>query len=202
MRTADEVRQCLSLHEAGVSAKEISRRVGVPRSTVRDWVAGRAPRSASAFTGGTCETCGEASHPVDDLPASYLYLLGIYLGDGCISAHARGVFRLRAFLDARYPRIVDEVVAAIEAVRPGNRVGRTFHPSSYAEAAAHCDSCVVISSYSKAWPCLIPQHGTGKKHSRAIVLAGWQTAIVRRRPPAVAPGSDPLRRLSFLEHRP
>lgn len=34
--------------------------------------------------------------------------------------------------------------------------------------------------YSKHWLCLIPQHGPGPKHRRAIVLAGWQREIVRR----------------------
>jgi hypothetical protein len=28
----------------------------------------------------------------------------MYLGDGCLSAHPRGVFKLRISLDARYPR--------------------------------------------------------------------------------------------------
>jgi hypothetical protein len=35
-----------------------------------------------------------------------VHLLGLYLGDGCISAHARRVYRLRLFFDARYPEIL------------------------------------------------------------------------------------------------
>jgi hypothetical protein len=32
--------------------------------------------------------------------------------------------------------------------------------------------------YSKHWPCLLPQHGPGKKHTRPIVLEPWQQALV------------------------
>ena len=36
----------------------------------------------------------------------------------------------------------------------------------------------------KAWRCLFPQHGRGKKHERNIELADWQRELV-----ACAPGS-------------
>jgi hypothetical protein len=51
-----------------------------------------------------------------------VYLLGLYLGDGCISAHPRGVYRLRITLDLRYPGIVEECEAALRAVLPLNHV--------------------------------------------------------------------------------
>jgi hypothetical protein len=38
-------------------------------------------------------------------------------------------------------------------------------------------NCVVVSSYSQAWPCLLPQHGAGVKHARRIVLEPWQRDI-------------------------
>ena len=132
--------------------------------------------------GAGCETCGHASHAFPELPESYVYLLGIYLGDGCISAHRRGVFRLRVFLDSGYPGIVDEVVAAMAEVMPGNRVARHCHPSNYATADGGAKTCVGVSSYSKSWPCLFPQHGPGKKHERRIALAGWQWELVERSP--------------------
>jgi hypothetical protein len=39
-----------------------------------------------------------------------------------------------------------------------------------------------LYAYSKAWPCLFPQHGPGRKHEREIALAGWQRRLVARRP--------------------
>ncbi|MDA2895088.1 hypothetical protein PDG61_29530 [Mycolicibacterium sp. BiH015] len=34
--------------------------------------------------------------------------------------------------------------------------------------------------YSKHWPCLLPQHGPGRKHHRKIALEPWQQEIVDR----------------------
>ncbi|WP_320067164.1 hypothetical protein [Micromonospora sp. RTGN7] len=42
--------------------------------------------------------------------------------------------------------------------------------------------CVSVQSYGVHWPCLLPQHGPGKKHERPIVLAGWQRKIVTAHP--------------------
>ncbi len=41
------------------------------------------------------------------------------------------------------------------------------------------DNCVEVSHYSKHWPCLLPQHGPGKKHTRPIVLEAWQEVLVK-----------------------
>lgn len=45
-----------------------------------------------------------------------------------------------------------------------------------------------VKSYSKHWPCLFPQHGPGRKHTRKIELAGWQKIIVDRHPGDFARG--------------
>ena len=45
-----------------------------------------------------------------------------------------------------------------------------------------------VKSTSKHWPCLFPQHGPGRKHTRRIELADWQQAIVERYPGDFARG--------------
>jgi hypothetical protein len=97
-----------------------------------------------------------------------VHLLGLYLGDGRLSAHPRGVYKLRIALDARYPRIIDDTLASIERVQPSNPARRT----------AERGGCVEVYAYSKTWPCLLPQHGPGKKHERPIRLEPWQRALV------------------------
>jgi hypothetical protein len=164
------VEHALQLRASGRPGTQIARDLGVPRGTVRDWFAGRTPRATRA--GPTCPLCGEAAHRFDRLPDAYVYLLGLYLGDGCISAHPRGVFRLRVVLDAAYPSIVDQAAEAIRQVRPRNAVGRRRREYNDIE----------VSSYSKAWLCLLPEHGRGKKHERRIVLEPWQLGLVRRVP--------------------
>lgn len=185
------VARALSLRSEGLGPRRIAQLTGVPVSTVRDWVAGALPshsRAAlpSAGLSPACDRCGHEAHRFDDLPAAYLYLLGLYLGDGCISAHPRGVYRLRIFLDLRYPGIVNECGAAMAEVRPGNRVHRLLRTSNY--SGCPDPSNVEISSFSKSWPCLFPQHGPGKKHQRPISLTGWQRELVTRTPQLLVRG--------------
>ena len=114
------------------------------------------------------------------MPEEYVYLLGIYLGDGCVSEHARRVFRLRIFLDLRYPLIIDDCVAAITELVPDNKVHVAERGSNYTGSSE--PSHVEVSAFSKTWPCLFPQHGPGRKHERPIVLADWQRELVNRWP--------------------
>ena len=85
----------------------------------------------------------------------YAYLLGLYLGDGCISAAHRGVFCMRIVLDTAYPGIIDECSAALESIFPA----KTAHRLKRRES-----NCIEVSMYSKHWPCFFPQHGPGRKH--------------------------------------
>jgi hypothetical protein len=163
------VNRSLELAANGMATAEIARRLEVPRGTVRDWLAGRLPRSFHRDD-LDCAACG-GTHDLHALPPVYAYLLGMYLGDGCLSEHRRRVFKLRISLDARYPGIAEECERAIREVMPRNRIGRvdlgTWHE---------------LYSYSKTWACLFPQHGPGKKHERDIVLEEWQRGLVVRRP--------------------
>ncbi len=152
----------LMLASQGLTTTETAHRTGIPRSTIRDWRNGRGLRQPRER-----ECPGHDASLLDG--AWYAYLLGMYLGDGCISAYPRGVWRLRITLDAIYPGIVAECTAAVEAVADGRR----------AHALRRRDARVVeISNYWKHWPCLIPQHGKGPKHLRRIQLADWQRRIV------------------------
>lgn len=128
-----------------------------------DWRHGRWPRRSGS---GPCSF--DQHLPLPD--REYAYLLGAYLGDGCLSAtHTTGVWRLRIFADSRYPGIIDECAAAMETILPGQRAHRLRRRAS---------QCVEVSMYSKHWLCLFPQHGPGRKHHRTIELADWQRQIV------------------------
>jgi hypothetical protein len=174
---AAEVAAVLELRGQGLGARRIAARTGLPVSTVRDWLAGRLPRHARPPAPSDCPVCGHPQHAFDELPAEYCYLLGLYLGDGCISAGRRDVYRLRINLDLAYPGIVDECETAIRAVAPRSRVYRLLRKSNYTKAPE--PSLVEVSAYSRAWPCLFPQHGPGRKHEREITLVAWQQALVR-----------------------
>jgi hypothetical protein len=185
VHSQSRVEEVFALRREGLGARRIAKHTNMAVGTVRDWLAGRLPRHSrttdpSVPIAPTCHTCGHPEHRFDELPREYAYLLGLYLGDGCISGHARDVFRLRIFLDLRYPQIIDDCAAAIAAVVPNNKIHRLERWSSYVERDS--PSHVEVSAFSKVWPCLFPQHGAGRKHERRIQLAGWQRAIVDRWP--------------------
>jgi hypothetical protein len=105
-----------------------------------------------------------------DLGAAYVHLLALYLGDGCISRAPKNVWKLRIFHDRQYPGLIEQCATAIESVR-GRPPGRMPEPG-----------CVELYSNWKHWTCLLPQHGPGRKHQRAIVLRDWQDRLVRAHP--------------------
>jgi hypothetical protein len=89
-----EVREAaMALIREGINDCEISRRLGIPRRTIMDW---RRPTYVSRreVPVETCPRCWRAAKPIRCTPDDYVELLGLYLGDGCISKHAR-TFRLR-----------------------------------------------------------------------------------------------------------
>jgi hypothetical protein len=170
-RPASEVEAVLELVAEGRNDCAISRATGIPRGTVREWRIYRGQRRpGTRRTRSTdCPLCNGA-----DLDAGwYAYLLGLYLGDGCISECARGVFKLRIALDMRYPSIIADCSAAVAAMR-ANGSGQVCHLTSV--------GCVYVTAYWKHWPCLFPQHGSGRKHERPIVLRHWQENIVSANP--------------------
>lgn len=106
------------------------------------------------------EVAGEAQR------RAYAYLLGQYLGDGCISEQRRQVFRMRVTCAAAWPLIIDLVGQSMKILLPLNAVGHLMR-----------EGCIEVGMSSKRWPALFPQHAGGKKHLRPLSLATWQEAI-------------------------
>lgn len=169
MHSQATVAEALRLRdEEGLGARRVARRLSLPLGTVRDWHAGKLPWHSHPMSIDErgrpvdCPNCRQPTHrPYEDLGSAYVHLLGLYLGDGSISTHPRGVHRLRVFLDKKYPRIVDECAESMQATMPKSKVHRLLTPSN----------CYSVSAYSRSWPCLFPQHGPGIKHTRPIFLS-------------------------------
>ncbi|MFK0252890.1 transcriptional regulator [Streptomyces sp. NPDC090445] len=161
-------RRALALVEQGRSLNSVSTETGISRSALRAWKIRIEPLSRMART-------AECSGPADQ--AAYVYLLGLYLGDGCISPHPRGGHHLRIACADAWPGLIELCRAAMAAVRPDNRVYILKRPG-----------CVMVTSFGHHWTCLFPQHAPGKKHDRRIHLRPWQQALVDAHPWAFVRG--------------
>ena len=175
-RSTEEFERVLKLITEGRNDCEIARLTSIPRETVRDWRSRL--RNGSARRRISREH-GPRNHDFSAIcPLAYGYLLGMYLGDGYIARHRRGVWRLRIACDSRYPGIIAECSRAMETVMPGQR----------AHVLPRASRSVEVSMYSKHWPCFFPQHGPGRKHQRVIRLTAWQNDLVTQAPTAFLRG--------------
>jgi hypothetical protein len=164
--------QAVRMLRKGCSNAEVARTLGIPKGTIGYWkhLDRRPPGPRSQEPRRPhCPRCTPDETPLDR--RAYSYLLGLYLGDGWISAGAamrkKGVYVLSIACADAWPGLMDECEAAIRTLMPHNSVQRVQRPGMHE-----------VKAYSKHWTCLFPQHGPGRKHERAIVLEPWQREIV------------------------
>ena len=162
----------LELVEQGVNDCEIARRLGLARTTVRDWRRPPYVPSSPKTSPRTCPRCWRTCVPITATADDYAELLGLYLGDGHISQMARAQ-RLRLFLDASYPTIVDEAEQLLRRVFPHNQVCRQTR---------YGGTMVILFLDHQHLACLLPQHALGKKHLRTLALEPWQSDLVATSP--------------------
>ncbi len=174
MRSYDEYRRILELWAAGESKKGIARITGINRATVRDCINryGSVDGLTAAYRDKALKGQADANSIVPWLESraapvhqAYIYLLGLYLGDGTLS-RSHHVHKLRVFLDKKYPGIIDACLNSIQVLLPDHKVG-----------IVNKQGCVEVYCYYKHWPVLFPQHGPGMKHTRAIALEAWQQRL-------------------------
>jgi hypothetical protein len=170
--------------ERGASLRSVSRATGINRATLRQW----RERGVEPRTGRPpCPRChGRTPAPARD----YVYLLGLYLGDGCISEHPRTTALRVACCDG-WPGLMDECERAVAAVAGGRKIFRVTDVGS-----------TTVTCLWRHWPCLFPQHGPGRKHERRIELAPWQQELVDADPRPLVRGlihSDGCRLTNWTE---
>ncbi|MGW2209070.1 transcriptional regulator [Streptomyces sp. NPDC001781] len=160
--------RALALVAQGRSLSSVSRETGISRSAIRCWQTRIAP--LPRMRSDPCSLCGPTGEPPED-KASYSYLLGLYLGDGCISPDRKAGYYLRIACCDSWPGLIDACVTAVETINPSGKACRV-------QAVGYTS----VVGYSRHWRCLFPQHGPGKKHERAITLEPWQQALVDAHP--------------------
>jgi hypothetical protein len=108
LRSHDDFELVQALIESGLGDSAIARRTGVPRSTISAWRHGRGSTYHRRVMSAT-----PAWRPGDE--RAYCYLLGVYLGDGCLNITPRAAASLIISLDSAYSAVVTEVEGAIRA---------------------------------------------------------------------------------------
>ena len=144
-----------------MTQREIVERTGIPMSTVGRWRQGR----TVAFGARPKKPRRRWGRQA---PRAYAYLLGLYLGDGCV-ASGSGIHYLRVSLDAAYPMIVAQCEVAMRLVMPNASVRTCPRPGA---------RMVNVQSNTDLWLQAFPQHGPGRKHERPIRLTEWQRDAV------------------------
>jgi hypothetical protein len=164
-RTQIEFESAMTLMEAGCGDSEIERLTGIPSGTVSAWRHGRGVAYHRRLA---------AAKPSwrPNEPQAYCYLLGAYLGDGCIAVFPSGAASLVLTLDSSYPGIIGKVERAMSCVlqTPVSRFLRM------------AGSVTALQTCHPALPYVFPQHGRGRKHTRAIRLTAWQRTLTERHP--------------------
>jgi hypothetical protein len=181
----------LRLSSIGILDRENALICGVSIAAIRHW---RSGRRRSAYGPGAerrrqCPRCHARS--MDE--QAYAYLLGLYLGDGSITRGRRDVFALWIACCDDWPGLLAACRQAMSDVMPASSV-----------FCVHYQGCTMVKSTSKHWPCLFPQHGPGRKHTRKIELESWQSAIVQEYPGEFARGlfhSDGWRGVNRVRRR-
>ena len=160
-KTKEEVEKILDLHKSGSSQNQIHKLLGFDRTLIRQII-----KDPDSYF----EKCSVNFDLNLINKKSYSFILGVYLGDGCISrTHKENLYRLRISLDQKYKNLNTEIIENLNILFPNNKVSLTNTKSS--------NGCV-ISVYSSNLLELFPQHDTGLKHDRPIILKEWQKQIV------------------------
>jgi hypothetical protein len=189
MYSADVRRRAVALRERGNSLRSISLSTGISRATLADWR--EHPRSANPRA--ACSRCA-ASPALPEPQADYGYLLGLYLGDGCISlagARDKKAWKLRIMCADAWPGLRQECERAMRAAG---------QQGAYPAASR-------LHRGVQLFPALavpVPAAWAGSEALAQIELQPWQLAIVMAYPGRLARGlfhSDGYRGINRVRAR-
>lgn len=165
--------EVMKLLETGMKISDIAKLTGINRSSISNWKCRKGR--------GTYLTPTEGLTPVEylhllrdgwsDVDAEdYSYILGLYLGDGCIYSMPRTKI-ITFTLDKKYPKLNEYTVEVL---------GRFFNkkPLICDRSKQNRGNAIDIKICSSKLDLIFPQHGRGVKHRRSITLSDWQINLI------------------------
>ena len=181
--TKDQYSTAMRLLGEGKRIIEVVQLTGLTRSCVNNWRRGfgKTHMNENIQIGRTSiedpvEYLCSMNSLVDrfDIFNAYSFILGMYLGDGCISPMGRTKC-LQIALDNKYPNL-------IELVRSNLKLIFNREPSVYDRSVdrgqKYISNSIHMKIYSINLGILFPHEGSGSKHLRKIELTEWQKRII------------------------
>ncbi len=180
--TNDKYVEVMKLRSVGMKISEIVKTTGLTRSCINNWINRGSPKNehmsniSDNIQRNPIDVLIEMSSIINEveLYSAYSFVLGMYLGDGCIQ-EINNSTQLTFSLDKKYERLNEYVMNVSNQVFGKNP---SIYDRSVNRGQKSISNCINVKYCRKNLNLLFPQHGKGKKHTRTIELLEWQRLII------------------------
>jgi hypothetical protein len=181
-KTKEQHDEVMKLKAEGYRVVDIVNKTGLTRSCINNWV----NRGSKIHNEQNIKPKLTNLHPIEYLNSLnkeieqnlryslYSYILGLYLGDGCIG-ELRKTKRLAISLDKKYPKLNEFVWYCMKTLFNKNPY---TYDRSINRGQKHISNSIDISICSTNLGVIFPHEGRGAKHLRKIELQEWQLNIL------------------------
>lgn len=139
----------------------LSKKYKIPRATLRYWLKSDFLEKKNVAKLEEDNYIEKVYDRVRENKKIYNFILGLYIGDGCITKNKMS-YKIRIVQDSKYQNSIKEISSVMEIF---------FQKRS---SLTQQEGCAVVTIFDKYLPLYFPQHGPGKKHERKIELSQFQ----------------------------
>ncbi len=180
--TNDKYIEVMKLRSSGMKISEIVKVTGLTRSCINNWINRGSPRNEQILSildntkMNPIEVLVEMNSTINEIQlySAYSFVLGMYLGDGCIHEVNHST-QLTFSLDKKYEALNEYVMKVSNQVFGKNP---SIYDRSVNRGQKIISNCINVKYSYKHLKLIFPQHGRGKKHLRTIELTEWQKSII------------------------
>lgn len=143
----------------------LSKKYNIPRATLRYWLDPQFLKKKEMDLEYEESKKEMILDRIKNYNKIYSFILGLYLGDGCITKNKMS-YRLRIVQDEKYTNSIIEIE---------EKMNLFFEKKS---SVTKQTGCTIVSIFDKYLLHYFPQHGLGKKHERLIELSEFQLKYI------------------------
>lgn len=165
------IEEVLKKYEEKYNISELSRVYSIPRATILYWLKSNILNNFQIKEEINQSTIDSIYEHISLNKKEYSFILGLYLGDGCITENGRNntSYKLRIAQDNKYPKVINIIQSQLSEF-----FGKECK-------LVDCKGCTHITIYDKYLPHYFPQHGKGFKHDRNVKLTQFQIENIDHR---------------------